>query len=106
MFPLAQNRYIFPKMPYKNHDLTAADISARRWKAVPIDSLCYAPFSDLSCYIFPFRKPQVVLKIEKEITVLHSLSFKFFVIKYSGLSAFAHLNLNHALFYNVQHFQN
>jgi hypothetical protein len=26
-------------------------------------------FSDLSSYIFPFIKPQVVLKIEKKITV-------------------------------------
>jgi hypothetical protein len=26
------------------------------------------PLSDLSRYIFPFRKPQVVLKIEKKIT--------------------------------------
>jgi hypothetical protein len=28
------------------------------------------PFSDLSRYIFPFRKPQVVLKIGKKITAL------------------------------------
>jgi hypothetical protein len=65
-------------------------------KPVPKDSLCYVlyrackielnkcvgkfhsqmfefdfrfpPFSDFWCYIFPFRKPQVVFKIGKEIT--------------------------------------
>jgi hypothetical protein len=29
----------------------------------------FSPFVDLSRYIFPFRKPQVVLKIGKKITV-------------------------------------
>jgi hypothetical protein len=103
---------------HQNLDSTATDLYQLLNKFIPIDSLCYpcmlnwmaiinfikcvgkfhsqllefdfrfSPFSDLLCYIFPFGKSQVVMKIEKRITVT-SLNvfacYKYFVLFRSHL---------------------